>query len=185
VCLAVVALVALAFVARNAVAWIGGRSGRVLTSTASGPSRIGPAMSINAIDPQGQVQIRWDTSSQAVLEARSAVLAIVDGGSVQRIALDVPHLRSGAFTYVRQGPRVDARLTILTSDASSVEAATTFLGAPQATPAEAGAANLAPAALAKHNVQLRRQLDEQIARTKSLQAQLDWIRRQRAKNGAP
>jgi proteasome lid subunit RPN8/RPN11 len=182
VLVAVVALGTLALVAKEAVlASIGARPGRARTSTVSGQFRIGPAMSINAIDNQGQLQIRWDTGSQAVREARSAVLAIVDAGSAQRIPLDVPHLQAGAITYKRHGTRVDARLTILTAEASSVEAATTFLGAPPATDAEASVGSVGAAALARQNVQLRRELDEQIARTKSLQARLDWIRKQRTK----
>jgi hypothetical protein len=137
-------------------------------------------MSINAIDDLGQLQIRWDTSSPAVQEARSAVLAIVDGGPPQRIPLDGPHLEAGVFTYKRHGARVDARLTILTSEGSSLEAATTFLGPPAPAELEPVPAVGSAAVLAKQNAQLRRQLDEQIVRNKTLQAQLDRLRKQRA-----
>jgi hypothetical protein len=180
-CLAI-ALGGFAFVARDAVLpYIGAFAGRVLTSPAAGPPpRIGPAMSINAIDNLGQLQIRWDTGSHAVQAARSAVLSIVDGGPPQRIPLDGPHLEAGVFTYKKHGARVDARLTIFTSEGSSVEAATTFLGPPSVAEPEPAPSNAPAAALAKQNAQLRRQLDEQIARNKTLQAQLDRLRKQRA-----
>jgi hypothetical protein len=120
VCLAV-ALGGLAYVARDA-AWplLGGLVGRVSPG-------IGPAMTITAIDDQ-EFQIRWDTGSPAIREARSAVLAIMDGGVAQRIPLDMRHLQDGAFAFRKHSARVDARLTIVTADGNSVEAATIFLG---------------------------------------------------------
>lgn len=197
VCLVLVALGTLAFVERDAVvASIGGLASRVVASREAGQSPgIGPAMSINA-DYEGQLEIRWDTSSPALQAPRSAVLSIVDGGSVQRLPLDGAHLHAGAVTYTKHGVRVDARLTIVTAEGTSIEAATTFLGAPTPTEEEkasteekAAAAGTGAPALAKQNVQLRRQLDEQIARSKSLQTQLDRLRKQpqpsRAKDGQP
>jgi proteasome lid subunit RPN8/RPN11 len=177
-----IALGGFAFVARDAVLpSFRAFASRVSTSPrGSPPLRIGPAMSINAVDNFGQLQIRWDTSSPSVQAARSAVLSIVDGGTPQRIPLDGPHLEAGAFTYKRRGARVDARLTILTAEGSSVEAATTFLGPPTVAEVEPAPSNAPVGALAKQNAQLRRQLDEQIARNKTLQAQLDRLRKQRA-----
>jgi hypothetical protein len=90
---------------------------------------IGPTMTINAIGDQ-EFQIRWDTGSPAIREARSAVLAIVDGGVAQRIPLDRPHLQNGAFAFRKHGARLDARLTIVTVNGNSVEGATMLLGLP-------------------------------------------------------
>jgi hypothetical protein len=140
-------------------------------------------MSINAIDDLGQLQIRWDTSSPAVRAARSAVLSIMDGGPPETIPLDRPHLQTGVFTYKRHGARVDARLTILTVEGGSLDAATTFLGPPLPADFEPIPAKGSAAALAKQNAQLRRQLGEQIARNKSLQAQLDRLRKRAKKTG--
>jgi proteasome lid subunit RPN8/RPN11 len=181
-----VALGGLVFVAGDAVfprlrAFLHRSSTRASTRPAGAtPARIGPAMSIAAVDNLGQLQIRWDTGLPSVQEAQSAVLSIMDGGPPQRFPLDVPHLRAGAFTYKRHGARVDVRLSILSAEGGSVEAATTFLGPPLAEEADAVPSDLPAAALAKQNAKLRRQLDEQIARNKTLQAQLERLRKQRA-----
>ena len=113
-----VALGGFVFVAGEAVsprvrAFLHSFAARASTRPAGAPpARIGPAMSITAIDNLGQLQIRWDTGLPSVQEARSAVLSIMDGGPPQRIPLDAPHLRAGAFTYKRHGARVDAGLSI-------------------------------------------------------------------------
>jgi hypothetical protein len=181
-----VALGGLVFVAGDAVsprmrAYLHSFAGRASTRPAGAPpARIGPAMSIAAVDNLGQLQIRWDTGLPSVQEARSAVLSIIDGGPPQRIALDAPNLKAGAFTYKRHAARVDAQLSIVTAEGASVEAGTTFLGPPILEEEEAIPSNLSPGALAKQNAQLRRQLDEQIARNKTLQAQLDRLRKRAA-----
>jgi hypothetical protein len=185
-CLAV-ALGGFAFVARDAaLPSLRALVRRISKSSPASPSaRLGPAMSISAIDNLGQVQIRWDTGSRSVRVARSAVLSIVDGGPPQRISLDASQLQAGTFIYKRHGARVDARLSILTPDGSSIQAATTFLGPSVAEPAEPGPPTVPMGSLAKQNAQLRQQLDEQIARNKTLQAQLDRLRKQRAKKTSP
>jgi hypothetical protein len=106
------ALGGLAYVARDALLpWISGLAGRVSPSGDPDP-RIGPAMTIKAIDDQ-EFQIRWETGSPAIQEARSAVLAIVDSGVAQRIPLDGPHLQAAAFTFKKHSARMDFRLTII------------------------------------------------------------------------
>jgi proteasome lid subunit RPN8/RPN11 len=182
VCL--VALGGLAYVARNAVLpWISGLAGRVSPSGGLA-ARIGPAMTIKAIDDQ-EFQIRWDTGSPAIQEARSAVLAIVDGGVAQRIPLDAAHLQAGAFTFRKHGARTDFRLTIVTAAGSSVEAATTFLGPFSMAVGEPASANAGAVTLAAQNAQLRHQLDEQVARNKTLRVRLDRLRQQRAPDTGP
>lgn len=178
-----VALGGLVFVARDALLpSLRAAARRVSTPrTASPAARIGPAMSISAVDDLGQLQIRWDTASRSVRAGRSGVLSIVDGGPPQRIPLDGSQLEAGAFIYKRHGARVDARLTIITVEGSSVDAATTFLGPPLVEEAEPAVSRGSAADVAKENTQLRRQLDQQIARNKTLQAQLDRLRKQRAK----
>jgi proteasome lid subunit RPN8/RPN11 len=173
----------LAYVARDAVLpWISGLAGRVSSSSGLAP-RIGPAMTIKAIDDQ-EFQIRWDTGSPAIQEARSAVLAIVDAGVAQRIPLDRPHLQAGAFTFRKHSARMDFRLTIVTAEGSSVEAATTFLGPPPRVEAPAPE-NGSAATLATQNAQLSRQLDKQIERNKTLQVELDQLRQQPAMDTGP
>jgi proteasome lid subunit RPN8/RPN11 len=178
-----VALGGLVYVARDAVfPLISGLAGRVSPSGGPAP-RIGPALTIKAIDDQ-EFQIRWDTGSPAIQEARSAVLAIVDGGEAQRIPLDGPQLQSGAFAFRKHSTRMDFRLTIVTAEGSSVEAATTFLG-PLSMAGEPAPANAGAVTLARQNSQLRQQLDEQVARNKTLQVQLHRLRNQRIRGSAP
>jgi proteasome lid subunit RPN8/RPN11 len=182
VCLAF-ALGGLAYVARDAVLpWISGIAGRV--SSSGGPvPEIGPAMTIKAIDDQ-EFQIRWDIGSPAIQGALSAVLAIVDGGVAERIPLDAAHLQAGAFTFRKHSARMDFKLTIVTAE-GSVEAATTFLGPLSMAVGEPASANAGSVTLATQNVQLRRQLDEQVARNKTLQVRLDRLRQKRATDAVP
>jgi len=122
-----VALGGLAYVAHDTVLpRISRLAARVSPSGGPAP-RIGPAMTIKAIDDQ-EFQIRWDTGSATIQEARSAILTIVDGGVAQRIPLDGLELQAGAFAFRKHSARMDFRLTIVTAEGSSVEAATTFLG---------------------------------------------------------
>jgi hypothetical protein len=174
----------LAYLARDAVLpWISRIARRVSPSGGSGP-RIGPSMTIKAIDDQ-EFQIRWDTGSPAIQEARSAVLAIVDGGIAQRIPLDAAHLQAGAFTFRKHSARMDFSLTIVTAEGSSVEAATTFLGPFSMAVGEPASANAGAATLAMQNAQLRQQLGEQVARNRTLRVRLDRLRQQRATDTGP
>jgi proteasome lid subunit RPN8/RPN11 len=157
---------------------------RIFVSRAAGPPLFGLAVALSAIDNQGQLQIRWDTTSRAAAEARDAVLSLTDGGPELRINLDGPHLRAGSFTYARHSERVDIRLTIQTPT-GPLETATTFVGSSPATSeAEAAAANAEAAELARENDQLRQQitglkslLDAQTARAKTLEEQLNQLRK--------
>jgi proteasome lid subunit RPN8/RPN11 len=180
------ALGGLAYTARDAVLpRIGGLAGRISKSRAVSRSpRIGPALTVKAIDDQ-ECQIRWDTGSPALQKARSAVLAIVRGGVAQRIPLDGPNLRAGAFTFRKYSARMDFRLTIVTADGGSVEAATMLLVPPSMAEEEHTTANAGAAPLARQIAQLRRQLDEQVAQNKTLQKQLGRLRQQGARDDAP
>jgi proteasome lid subunit RPN8/RPN11 len=183
VCLAV-AVGGLVFVVRDSVSpLISGLAGRVSPSCGRAP-RIGPAMTIKAINGQ-EFQIRWDTGSPAIQDARSAVLAIVDGGVAQRIPLDGSQLQAGAFNFRKHSARVDFRLTIVTAKGSSVEAATIFLGPLSVPEGEPAPANAGAATLATQNAQPRRQVDGQVARNKTLHVQLDQLRQEHAKDTVP
>jgi hypothetical protein len=109
----------------------------------------------------------------------------VDGGVAQRIPLDGPQLQAGAFTFRKHSARTDFRLTIVTAEGSSVEAATTFLGPLSMAAGEPASTNAGAFTLATRNAQLREQLDEQVARNKALQAELDQLRQRRATDAGP
>jgi proteasome lid subunit RPN8/RPN11 len=97
------------------------------TASVPGPAPL-PAFELNTADSNGQLQVRWDSNSRAVREAREAMLTISDGGSSASIPLDPQHLASGSFAYLRQGERVDVKLSLQQADGKRIEEATGFLG---------------------------------------------------------
>jgi len=87
-----------------------------------------PYVGLNTLDNGGQLQIRWDRNSPAVREANEGILMIGDGPLPQAIQLNADHLRSGSFTYGRQGERVEVALTLMRPGAQPVREVTTYLG---------------------------------------------------------
>ncbi len=84
---------------------------------------------LSTFDTDGQLQIRWDTSSAAVQQATSGVLTIADGGLPSKeLHLDVDHLRSGTFTYGRDSGQVDVTLTVQEPSGAPVRSAAAFVG---------------------------------------------------------
>ncbi len=101
------------------------------------PQRAAPApvappvpltLPLSASDQQGQLQIRWDSAARAVTEARDGILQITDDGATTDLPLDAAHLQGGAYTYVRHGEHVDARLTVQELDGTQVHTVTSFFG---------------------------------------------------------
>ena len=86
------------------------------------------SMGIEAIDSDGQLQIRWDRDSPAARQGADAILEIDDGPVPRDIQLDALQLRTGTFTYGRRGEQVDVKLTIHLANGQKVRAATSFLG---------------------------------------------------------
>ena len=83
---------------------------------------------LSASDQQGQLQIRWDSAARAITEARDGILQITDDGATTDLPLDAAHLQGGAYTYVRHGEHVDARLTVQELDGTQVHTVTSFFG---------------------------------------------------------
>jgi hypothetical protein len=87
------------------------------------------ALDLNATDSNGQLQIRWNRNAAPVRTGSNALLEIVDsGGQPRAIPLDEAHLRSGFFTYARQGERVDVALSMDEPNGRRAREGTTFLG---------------------------------------------------------
>jgi hypothetical protein len=121
------------------------------------------------------LQILWDRNSAAVRLGRDAILEITDGGPPAAIPLDAGHLQTGAFTYGRQGERVDVKLIVHQPDGGQVREATSFLGKlPERQPAAVDPAVLKQRnELARQAAKLQKALNSQAARTKKL-AMTDW-----------
>ncbi len=94
-----------------------------------------PYIGLSTLDAQGQLQIRWDRDSPAVRSARDAIIVIDDGPMPQPVQLNQAQLQAGAFTYARQGARVDVTVTLNEPDGQTVKETTTFLGQPPRPPA--------------------------------------------------
>jgi hypothetical protein len=84
---------------------------------------------LTTLDVGGQLQIRWDRNSPAVLNAEEASLVIEDGSNLpQAVQLDTTHLRLGSFTYGRQSERVDVALTLHGPGGQTTREVSTYLG---------------------------------------------------------
>jgi len=86
-------------------------------------------INLSLLDTGGQLQIRWDRNSPTVRNGGNALLEILDAGLPPRaIPLDEAHLKSGSFTYAREGGRVDVVLAIDQPNGKGARESTTFLG---------------------------------------------------------
>src|SRR4051812_15814118 len=85
-------------VALGVAVGIGGFQTRASWLPAFGSSTEAP-LGLNAIDREGQLQIRWNGASPGVRAAKGGTLVITDGPTPLRIPLDAAHLQNGSFTY--------------------------------------------------------------------------------------
>jgi hypothetical protein len=91
-------------------------------------SRSGAAsIQLQALDRQGQLQIRWDPESDLVRQATGAKLFIIDGAERLYVKLDGARLRRGAVSYPRRSNRVELRLALAEPDGRQVEQQATFV----------------------------------------------------------
>jgi len=91
-------------------------------------SRSGEAsIQLQALDRQGQLQIRWDPESDLVRRATGAKLFIVDGSQRLYVKLDGARLRRGAVNYPRRSDRVELRMALAELDGRMVEQQATFV----------------------------------------------------------
>lgn len=88
-----------------------------------------PQLRLNAIDINGQLQVKWNQDVPAVRSAVGALLEISDGAQPpQGIVLDRAHLQNGIFTYARQNEHIDVRLIVHQPDGRDAREVTTFVG---------------------------------------------------------
>jgi len=137
------------------------------------------SIGLNAIDRGGQLQIQWDGNSAALRQATNAVLEIDDGPVRQEIQLDARQLKAGAFTYGRQGERVDIKLAIRLRGGQQAYAAAGFLGKlPERKPSsEDPEIRKQRDALAQEAAKLRSDLAAEMARTRKLEQSLDEVKK--------
>jgi hypothetical protein len=143
--------------------------------------RPAPQLSIglNAIESDGQLQIRWDPNSLAVRQGADAILEIDDGLVPRDIQLDALQLHAGTFTYARRGEQVDVKLTIHLPNGQQIRGAASFLGKlPERKPqAEDPEIRKQRDALAEEAAKLRSDLAAEVARTRKLEQSLDEVKK--------
>jgi hypothetical protein len=101
----------------------------VLGGVAKIESRHGEAsIQLQALDRQGQLQIRWDPESDLVRRATGAQLFIIDGAQRLYVKLNGARLRRGTVNYPRRSDRVELRLALAEPDGRMVEQLATFVG---------------------------------------------------------
>jgi proteasome lid subunit RPN8/RPN11 len=149
---------------------------------------------LNAIDSDGQLQIRWDRNSPAVRQATDAILEIDDGPVPRDIQLDPLQLQAGAFSYGRRGEQVGVKLTIHLPNGQQAREAASFLGKlPERKPQpEDPEIRKQRDALAAEAAKLRSDLAAEAARTRKLEKSLEDVKnvlqeqqRKRLENQSP
>ncbi len=136
-------------------------------------------LALQAIDTDGQLQIRWNSASPSVRAAASATLVIADGPKPLQVPLDPAHLQSGSYTYARRGSHVDVSLAVPRPAGQELREATTFAGAApsgKAPPDDPGLRSERDA-LAAENARLKVDLARQVERNKLLDKGMAELRK--------
>ena len=145
------------------------------SSVAAASERPAP-LGLSVTDDHGELQIHWDRNSAAMQKASNALIEVVDSGAPPRaIPLDDAHLRSGAFTYVRQGERVDVALSMDEPGAQRLRESTTFLGPAPLLPQDVDNLRRERDDLARHNLKLESDLKAAEDHNRRLQKSLDDV----------
>jgi hypothetical protein len=141
-------------------------------------------IALTTLDHEGQLQISWDGRAPEIQRSTGGKLTIADEKNSESIPLDTGNLRSGSFTYVRQGERVNLTLSVNQPDGPPLLHSATFLGKAPAPPAPAPepAAAESPAVrqerdkLAAENARLKSQVASQSERIQRLEKALEDVR---------
>lgn len=86
----------------------------------------GEPLGLEAFDLDGQLLIKWNQMTQAVRQADTASLQIVDGVKKNSMELDRHMLRIGAVRYFRQNRRVELTLVVPRKNKTALEETMTF-----------------------------------------------------------
>lgn len=86
------------------------------------------AVSLNAWDQEGTLQVRWESRAGAVRRARAGALEVQDGTLHSLVTLTPERLKTGRISYERQSPRVELHLWLEQPNGSRVQESLTFVG---------------------------------------------------------
>src|ERR1035437_7311555 len=139
-----------------------------------------PALGLNTIDREGQLQINGNGTPAAVRRASDAVLEITDGGPLPvAIQLDAAHLETGSFTYARTSEKVDVKLIVHRKNGPDLREVTSFLGKPpDRKPAEDPEAQKQREEMVKQAAKLKTDLNSQAAKTEKLEKEVQSMRQE-------
>jgi hypothetical protein len=77
-------------------------------------------------DHDGQLEIRWDPSSDLLRQTADAKLSILDGPERLIVSLSPAQLRRGTAIYARRSGRVEVRMTVPQTNGKIAQEASTF-----------------------------------------------------------
>ena len=140
-----------------------------------------PALGLNTVDRQGQLQIGWDRNSPSVRRASDAILEITDGGPLPvAIQLDPAHLETGSFTYARTAEKVDVLLIVHRKDGPDLREVTSFLGKlpDRKSAEELEAERKQREEMAMQAAKLKADMNSQAAKTKKLENEVESMRKE-------
>jgi proteasome lid subunit RPN8/RPN11 len=183
----VIGLVAILGIAGAAVAtrqyWVPRVAALSRTEPTAPPAPVAaPALGLNTLDHEGQLQINWDRTSPAVLQGTDAMLQISEAGApLKAIELDSAHLQAGTFTYAREVEKVDVKLIVHGPKGVDIRETTGFFGKlPERKAPEP--ANPAPKQADESDKQTTARLKSDIAflaaKTKKIEKDLDLVRQE-------
>ena len=87
-------------------------------------------ISLTLLEREGQLIVEWNPQAPPVVAAVGGALVIADGREKKNVSLSRTDLVAGKFTYERQSGDIEVRLSVRSSDGSSVQEASRFLGRP-------------------------------------------------------
>jgi hypothetical protein len=154
-----------------------------LARLGSAPAPVAVPIALTTLDHDGQLQISWDGRAPEIQRSTGGKLTIADGKNSESIPLDAGNLRSGSFTYVRQGERVNLTLAVNQPDGPPLLHSATFLGKAPAPPApapelaaESSALRQERDKLAAENAKLKSEVASQSERIQRLEKALEDVR---------
>jgi proteasome lid subunit RPN8/RPN11 len=136
-------------------------------------------LSLQTVDFDGQLHIRWDAHAPAIARANLGRLLITDGtAGPKEMELDAEHLRGGEFTYLRVSERVDVALVVNAGTSQEAREVTSFLGSlpDHRTLLEDPAVRKERDDLREQASKLKQDLSTQASRTRRLEKELQDVR---------
>lgn len=131
------------------------------------------AVLLQAAEREGILLIEWEGDSAPAARAGSGTLEITENGQTRKYELSKAELRKGAFSAIRQGEDVTAKLTLNGPAGGVHQEITHYLGNPLPSKADPHIAEIEE--LKTQNQSLRAELEKERARANELQSWADVL----------